>query len=108
MSDAVRLVDTGDDKPMLAIDDLDGLLSLVQMNVLEIHVWGSRVKDMERPDRMVFDLDPGEGVAWADVRNGALELRQRLETAGLRSFVKTTGGKGLHVVVPLQPEGRLG
>jgi bifunctional non-homologous end joining protein LigD len=104
ISDAVRLVDTGDDKPMLAIDGLEGLLSLVQMNVLEIHVWGSRVKDLERPDRMVFDLDPGEGVTWADVRKAALELRQRLETAALRSFVKTTGGKGLHVVVPLQPK----
>jgi len=103
MGDAMRLVDTGGDRPMLAIDGMDGLLSLVQMNVLEIHVWGSRAKDLERPDRMVFDLDPGEGMAWAEVRNTALELRQRLELVGLQSFVKTTGGKGLHVVVPLQP-----
>ncbi|MBC8036363.1 MAG: DNA ligase D, partial [Rhizobiales bacterium] len=103
MNEGVRLVDTGDEKPMLAIDGIEGLLTLVQMNVLEIHVWGSQAKDMDRPDRMIFDLDPGEDVTWADVRNAALELRQRLETVGLRSFVKTSGGKGLHVVVPLQP-----
>ncbi len=105
MNDAVRLVDTGDEKPMLAIDDLDGLITLAQMNVLEIHVWGSLVKDLERPDLMIFDLDPGEDVTWAGVRNAAVELRQRLELVGLKSFVKTSGGKGLHVVVPLKPEG---
>ncbi len=104
MSDAVRLVDTGDEKPMLTIDGIEGLLTLAQMNVLEIHVWGSRAKDMERPDVMVFDLDPGEDVTWPDVCNAAVELRQRLESVGLRSFVKTSGGKGLHVVVPLQPK----
>ena len=104
MNDAVRLVDTGDEKPMLAIDDLEGLITLVQMNVLEIHVWGSMAKDMERPDLMIFDLDPGEGVTWDGIRKAAGELRQRLSSVGLESFVKTSGGKGLHVVVPLKPE----
>ena len=101
---SVKLVDIGDEKPMLMVNDLRGLLELVQMNVLEIHVWGSRAAHLDRPDRLVFDLDPGDGVAWPDVRNAAVELRQRLEQLGLRSFVKTTGGKGLHVVVPVRPD----
>jgi bifunctional non-homologous end joining protein LigD len=104
LNDTVRLVDTGDEKPMLTIDGLEGLLMLAQMNVLEIHIWGSKAEDMERPDRMIFDLDPGEGVTWSDVKNAAVELRDRLSALGLRSFVKTTGGKGLHVVAPLKPE----
>ncbi len=103
MNDTVRLVDTGDEKPMLAIGDLEGLLTLAQMNVLVIHVWGSLATDMDRPDFLVFDLDPGEGITWDDVRNAALDLKKRLDSVGLRSFVKTSGGKGLHVVVPVQP-----
>lgn len=85
----------------LYIDDLDGLLSLVQLGVLELHPWGSRVDSLERPDRLTLDLDPGPGVAWTRVRETAHALRGRLAEIGLRSFVKTTGGKGLHVVVPL-------
>lgn len=83
------------------IKDVKGLISLVQMSVLEFHPWGARVDRLEQPDRMVFDLDPGPAVPWADIVAAALETRRRLETDGLRSFVKTTGGKGLHVVVPL-------
>src|SRR3546814_16464074 len=71
------------------------------MNTLEFHPWGARIDDPERPDRMVFDLDPGEGVRWPDMVAAARETRDRLRRAGLRSFVRLSGGKGLHVVVPL-------
>lgn len=85
---------------LIYIDDLDGLLSLVQAGVLEVHHWGSTVDHVETCDRMVFDLDPGDGVGWSDVVHGARELRERLQALGLESFLKTSGGKGLHVVVP--------
>jgi bifunctional non-homologous end joining protein LigD len=88
---------------MLAIRDLDGLIALVQANVLEIHPWGSRVETLEKPDRIIFDLDPGEDVAWEEVIEGAFEVRERLNKLRLESFVKTTGGKGLHVVAPITP-----
>jgi len=100
---AIRLVDTGDEKPMMAVPGLDGILALVQANVLEIHVWGSLSEDLERPDRLIFDLDPGEGVSWEDIKAAAVELRERLTKFGLRSFLKTSGGKGLHVTVPILP-----
>lgn len=103
MSDAVRLVDVGSEKPMLAVDDLAGLLELVQMNVLEIHCWGSRVSALERPDRMTFDLDPGDGVSQAQLAAAAFEVKERLVHLKLESFAKATGGKGVHVVVPLEP-----
>ena len=74
------------------------------MSVLEIHVWGSRIADLERPDRLIFDLDPGEGVSWDDVKRAALDLRDRLKQLGLVSFLKTSGGKGLHVTVPVVPD----
>ncbi|MBO9718068.1 MAG: DNA ligase D [Pseudoxanthomonas sp.] len=85
------------------IDDATGLLQLVQMNVLEFHPWGATVDDPESADRLVFDLDPGEGVSWKAVRDGAREIRARLQDAGLDSFLRMSGGKGLHVVVPLAP-----
>lgn len=90
--------------PLISINDLDGLLGLVQAAVLEIHPWGATVADWERPDTIVMDLDPGEGVAWQDVIAAAQEVRQRLTDAGLAAFVKTSGGKGLHVVSPLKPQ----
>jgi len=91
------------DAPSLAIATLDGLIALVQSAALEIHPWGSTLKDWERPDRIVIDLDPGEGIAWADLVAAATDVRQRLEAVGLAAFAKTSGGKGLHVVAPLQP-----
>lgn len=86
----------------VSIDDVDGLVALVQIGALELHAWGSRVDDVERPDRMVFDLDPSPAVAWSSVVAGAHELRERLGVVHLESFVRLTGGKGLHVVVPLE------
>jgi bifunctional non-homologous end joining protein LigD len=85
----------------VVINDLPGLISLVQMSVLELHPWPARVDRLDRPDRLVFDLDPDESVAWKDVIRAAHDVRQRLEESGLRSFIRTSGGKGLHAVVPL-------
>ena len=93
-----------DGETHLAIKDLAGLISLVQIGVLEIHPWGSTVDNVEQPDRITFDLDPDIGLPWSQVTAAALEIRDALEGFGLQSFAKTTGGKGLHVVVPLTPE----
>lgn len=105
MSDAIHRVPVAEKhatETHLMIDDLAGLLSLVQMSILEIHVWGSRIDEPDRPDRIVFDLDPDPSVAWPQVVEAAHEVRSRLAQLPLVSFVKTTGGKGLHVVVPIQ------
>ncbi|MGC2524148.1 MAG: non-homologous end-joining DNA ligase, partial [Stellaceae bacterium] len=88
----------------LAVENLAGLLSLVQIGVLEIHPWGSQIGKLEQPDRVTFDLDPDEGLPWARVAEAAIEVREMLTGLGLQSFAKTTGGKGLHVVVPLTPK----
>jgi bifunctional non-homologous end joining protein LigD len=84
------------------IDSADALVALIESGVVEWHVWNARVDDVERPDRIVFDLDPGAGVAWTRVVDAARSLRARLERYDLASWVKTTGGKGLHVVVPFE------
>jgi len=83
------------------VQDVAGLLSLVHMNTLEIHVWGSRADNVERPDRLVLDLDPDEGLPWKRVVESARQLREFFADLGLVTFLKTTGGKGLHVVVPI-------
>lgn len=89
---------------MVYIEDRDGLIALVQSGVLEIHPWGAMLKTVEKPDRIILDFDPGPGVDWQAVMDGAVEARQRLKDMGLVSFLKTSGGKGLHVVVPLTPK----
>lgn len=85
------------------IDDVAGLIALVQIGTLEIHVWGCREDKLEKPDMMVFDLDPSPEVPWEKTARAAFLLRDRLLELGLESFLKTTGGKGLHVTVPLTP-----
>jgi bifunctional non-homologous end joining protein LigD len=88
---------------IISIDDLDGLISLVQAGVLEIHTRGTTADDRDNADRLVFDLDPGPGTGWKDVVVAAREVRERLDAMKLTSFVKTSGGKGLHVVLPIVP-----
>jgi bifunctional non-homologous end joining protein LigD len=88
----------------LVIDDVTGLVGLVQMGVLEIHTWNAKASRLETPDRLVFDLDPGPGVSWQAIIVAARLVRASLEAARLTSFVKTTGGKGLHVVAPIRPD----
>jgi bifunctional non-homologous end joining protein LigD len=90
--------------PILTIDDLDGLIGLVQSGVLEIHPWGAALATIEQPDMIILDLDPGEGVTWDRVVAAARGVRERLARQGLTGFVKTTGGKGLHVVAPVAPK----
>ncbi len=85
----------------LVVDDLPALIGLVQIGILEIHTWNSMVDRLEQPDRVVFDLDPAPDVEWRRVIDAAKLLRVRLRALELESFVKTTGGKGLHIVVPL-------
>ncbi len=86
------------------VEDLPGLIALVQMGVLEIHPWGSRIEKLETPDRVTMDLDPDEGLRWERVTEAAVDVREALAGIGLKSFAKTTGGKGLHVVIPLTPK----
>jgi bifunctional non-homologous end joining protein LigD len=93
-----------DGQPYLAIDDENGLIAMAQMSAIELHSWGATEADPLHPDRLVFDLDPGEGVGFADVVQAALEVRTRLTRLKLKSFCRSTGGKGLHVVVPLRPQ----
>src|ERR687893_96897 len=86
----------------LFIKDVKGLIAMVQMGVLEMPPWGARVDRPDRAERLTFDLDPGEGLGFADVVPAAQEVRSALADRGLVSFVKMTGGKGLHVVVPIE------
>ena len=88
-------------RQIMAVEDLDGLLSLVQAGVLEVHVRGSTIDHLDVCDRIVFDIDPGDGVGWPAVVAAARDVRERLAAIELESFVKLTGGKGLHVVLPI-------
>ncbi|WP_337270259.1 DNA ligase D [Oryzifoliimicrobium ureilyticus] len=89
---------------LLRITDFDGLVALVQSGVLEVHPWGGTTSHWEKPDMITMDLDPGDDVSWAEIISAAEEIKARLEEAGLAAFVKTSGGKGLHVVTPLAPK----
>ena len=93
-----------EDRTYLTIEDARGYLALPQFGGVEFHTWGTRLAHLEKPDRIVFDLDPGEGIEWREVVEAAVHLRGELESIGLVPFVKTSGGKGLHLVVPLQPK----
>lgn len=90
--------------PFLVIDGLAGLIAMAQMSAIELHAWGATEADPLHPDQLVFDLDPGDGVGTPAIVAAALDVRERLESLGLASFCRTSGGKGLHVVVPLRPE----
>ena len=105
--DTVRRVRIQEKKKVgqyLVVDDLPGLIGLAQMGILEVHTWNSTVDHLEQPDRVVFDLDPDVAVGWPAVVKTAERIRERLDGLGLAAYVKTTGGKGLHVVAPLRPE----
>jgi bifunctional non-homologous end joining protein LigD len=91
------------EEPYAMVDGLPALLGLVQISALELHVWGSRAEHIDQADIIVFDLDPAEDVGWRTVVDAAFLIKERLERLGLRGFVRLTGGKGLHVVVPVVP-----
>jgi bifunctional non-homologous end joining protein LigD len=99
----VKIKEKDEVEEYVYIHDLEGLVSLAQMSILEIHPWGSRRDQLEKPDYLIFDLDPDPGVAWKRVVEGAIAVRDALAKLDLTSFVKTTGGKGLHIVMPLAP-----
>lgn len=93
----------GGTEDYLYIEDIRGILQCVQMGTIEFHGWGARSSDVEQPDRMIFDLDPDEGLDFSDVVRGARHIKDRLADLGLTSFAMLSGGKGVHVVVPLLP-----
>ncbi|WP_028967874.1 DNA ligase D [Sphingomonas phyllosphaerae] len=94
----------GSTENYLYVEDADGLVACVQMGTIEFHGWGSRVDALERPDRMVFDLDPDEGLGFEETKRAAVHLKEQLAELGLVSFPLLSGGKGVHVVVPLTPK----
>ena len=93
-----------DHDPLMEVANVKALLGAAQQNVIEFHTWNATTKAIEQPDRMTFDLDPGEGVKWPQMQEAAQLVRVLLEELGLKSFLKTSGGKGLHVVVPIKPQ----
>ena len=95
---------SGKPEPYITLNTREAIVELAQIGGLEVHPWGSRNESLETPDRLIFDLDPDESLPWETVAASALEVRTRLQQRGLESFVKTTGGKGLHVVAPIVPE----
>jgi bifunctional non-homologous end joining protein LigD len=100
----VEIAEKSGERTYLVIEDLAGLVAMVQIGVLELHPWGSTVAKLETPDSITFDLDPDIGLPWERVTEAAIEMREALRGIGLKSFPKTTGGKGLHVVVPIAPK----
>ncbi len=100
---AIRVKDNKSIASYVSIDSLSGLIALVQMGVLEIHTWGARAEHIEQPDQLVFDLDPDVTLSWTALKDAAMTLKKRISDLGLSAFLKSTGGKGLHVVVPVKP-----
>ncbi len=98
----IDVVDASGDSDRLLLDDVVGLRQLAQMNVLEIHTWGAHGDDVDKPDLLVFDLDPDPGVKWPAIADAARTIRQRLGDAKIESFVKTTGGKGVHICAAVE------
>ena len=98
-----RMADPKDGEELLYIEDLDGLAALVQLGVVEVHVWGATIDAIETPDQVVFDLDPDPGIGIAQLREATEDVRARLEELKFATFLKTSGGKGFHVVAPLKP-----
>ncbi len=94
----------GEKRTYIAVEDAKAYVALAQFGVIEFHTWGCHWRELEKPDRIIFDLDPGEGVKWRNVVDAAFVVKEHLERIGLNPFVKTSGGKGLHVVVPLKPK----
>jgi len=101
---SIRNRKNGEKEEFLTVDSVEGLIGLAQMGVLEVHTWGCRNESVDQPDRIVFDLDPDSAIKWEMLASTALEFRKRLNKVGLKSFLKGTGGKGLHVVAPIVPE----
>ena len=101
---SIRNRKNGEKEEFLTVDSVEGLIGLAQMGVLEVHTWGCRNESVDQPDRIVFDLDPDSAIKWEMLASTALEFRKRLSKIGLKSFLKGTGGKGLHVVAPIVPE----
>ena len=99
----LHLVREPDGDKAISVDNLEGIIALVQAGVLEIHTRGSRIEHLEEADRLVFDLDPGPGIGWKEIVAAAREVRERLAAWKLKSFIKTSGSKGLHVVLPIKP-----
>jgi bifunctional non-homologous end joining protein LigD len=99
----VTIEESGGEATHLYVDSLKAIVALVQIGVLEFHCWGSRIDAVDTPDVLVLDLDPGPGVTWPRLLEGAIALRERVERLGLQSFPKLTGGKGLHLVIPIAP-----
>lgn len=95
---------TGKLEPYITLSTRESLAGLAQMGVLEVHPWGSQNNDLEHPDRIVIDLDPDESISWETLAASAVEVRRLLKKIGLESFLKSTGGKGLHVVIPIAPD----
>jgi bifunctional non-homologous end joining protein LigD len=97
----VRDKKTGKIEPYITLSTAEALAGLAQMGVLEVHPWGSKNDDLEHPDMIIFDLDPDEAISWRTLADSAADVREQLMTLGLKSFLKSTGGKGLHIVVPI-------
>ncbi|HTB97590.1 MAG TPA: DNA ligase D [Terracidiphilus sp.] len=95
---------TGKPEPYITLSQPKALIELAQLSVLEIHAWGSKNDSLEKPDRLVIDLDPDATIDWKTLASAAMEVRARMKAAGLEPYLKTTGGKGLHVVAPMRPE----